>query len=184
MEPNSEQDNLGEENPSIEENVYQQLRSLAHKLMKKERSGHTISPTELVHDAYLKISNYDVGFTDKKHHFRTLARQMRRLLVDYARHKNSQKQQGSINQITLTDSLGLMQSQQPDFIHISEAIDALKAIDDRSAQVVEWIYFTGLDQQKVADMLEVSLSTVQRDLQFGRAFVSDHVTDAHQNQQS
>ncbi len=184
MEPNSEQDNLGDANLRIEESVYQQLRILAHNLMKKERSGHTISPTDLVHDAYLKMSNYDLGFTDEKHHFRTLARQMRRLLVDYARHKNSQKQQGALNQVTLTDSLGLMQSQEPDFIHISEAIDALKAIDERSAQVVEWVYFTGLDQQKVAELLAVSLSTVQRDLQFGRAFVSDHVTHAHQNQQS
>lgn len=162
---------------SIDEVVYQQLKILARNLMKKERSGHTISPTELVHDAFLKLSNYNQEFKDEQHRFRTLARQMRRLLVDYARHKNSQKQKGAINKVMLTDSLDIVESVQPNFIHINDAIDSLKAIDERSAVVVEWVYFTGLDQHKVAKLLDVSLSTVQRDLKFGRAFVSDYVAN-------
>lgn len=163
---------------SLNEDVYQQLKILARNLMRKERSGHTISPTDLVHDAYLKMSNHQQRFNDEQHHFRTLARQMRRLLVDYARHKNSKKQKGALNKVTLTDSLGIVETEQTNFLHINDAIDSLKSIDERSAEVVEWVYFIGLEHQKVAELLGVSVSTVQRDLKFGRAFVSDHVINA------
>ncbi|WP_154223594.1 ECF-type sigma factor [Marinicella rhabdoformis] len=180
-EPKHKDDAISNEQQKVfDENLYLQLRKLAHGLMHKERSGHTMSPTELVHNAYLKMSNYTAGFTDEQHYFRTMARQMRRLLVDYARHKSSNKQKGALQKVALTDSLGLIQ-EQPNFIYINDAIEALNEIDTRSAEVIEWVYFTGAEVQKVADLLAVSNSTVKRDLKFGRAFISDYVSNTHRN---
>jgi len=122
MNQNNEEDGKGESNYNFDETVYQQLRMLARGLMRKERSGHTISPTELVHNAYVKMSNIQVDFVDEKHYFRTMARQMRRLLVDYARQKSSDKRAGSLQNVALTDSLGLVQD-QPNFVHINDAIE-------------------------------------------------------------
>ncbi len=160
--------------PEIEQ-LYQQLKQLARSLMKKEREGHTISPTDLVHSAYEKLANSAAAFNDEKHYFQTMAKQMKRLLIDYARQKNSRKRDGSLRNVTLTDSLGISQG-QANFLLINEALESLNQTDSRCAQVVEWAYFTPLEQQKIAEMLSVSISTVERDLKFGRAFISNYIS--------
>lgn len=163
-----------ENNPENEQ-LYQQLKQLARSLMKKERDGHTISPTDLVHSAYEKLANSAACFNDEKHYFQTMAKQMRRLLIDYARQKNSEKRGGSFNRVTLTDVLGISQN-QPNFLLINEALESLNQTDPRCAQIIEWAYFTPLEQQKIAEMLSLSISTVERDLKFGRAYISNYIS--------
>jgi len=156
------------------EQLYQQLKQLARSLMKKERDGHTISPTDLVHSAYEKLAHSNNYFNDETHYYMTMAQQMRRLLIDYARYKNRPSNKGKREHIKFTDTLGIVGT-QPNFILINEAIESLHNVDKRSAQIIEWVYFTPLEQQEVADLWKLSISTVERDLKFGRAYISDYI---------
>lgn len=170
------QNNKTENDPSLDEVLYQQLKTIANKLMAQERKNHTLSATALVHEAYVNISKVDVSFDDRKHYFRTLARQMRRVLIDYARHKSTKKNRSENHDIAYTDSLGLV-SKNIDFSYINDAIENLKIMDERSAEVIDLVYFTALPQAQVADYMKISIKTVERDLKFGRAFINEYIHD-------
>lgn len=159
---------------SLDDDIYQQLRVMAHKLMDNERKNHTLSPTDLVHEAYVKLSDSQISYADQKHYFRTLARQMRRVLIDYARNKSRLKNKGKSNNVIYTDSLGLMGS-SIDFSTINDAINELEEIDLDSAEAIDLIYFAALPQTKAAEYLSVSLATLKRNLKFGRAFISEYI---------
>ncbi len=156
--------------------IYQQLRNLAHSLMIKERNNHTLSPTDLVHEAYLKISDSKLSVNDERHYFRTLAKQMRMVLIDYGRSKQSAKNNAGKAAVNYTDSLGLMDV-APDFSQLSAAIDELNQFDERSAQAIDLIYFANLPQVKAAKYLGVSLATLERDIKFGRAFINRYINE-------
>jgi len=160
-------------NASLEEEVYQQLKSLARKLMAKERDNHTLSATDLVHEAFVKLSASELSFNDQKHYFQTFARQMRRVLVNYSYYKNSQKNHANI--ILFTESLGLMDSAFSDFNEINNAIDKLESLDERSAQCIELVYFTSLSQCQAAELMDISLATLERDLKFGRVVIHEYI---------
>jgi RNA polymerase sigma factor (TIGR02999 family) len=147
---------------------------MANKLMNKERNNHTLSPTDLVHEAFIKLSGSGVSFDDQKHYFRTLARQMRRVLIDYARNKSRIKNKGKINNVIYTDSLGLLDT-SIDFTHISDAIDELENMDASSAEAIDLVYFSALPQAQAANFLSVSLATIERNLKFGRAFINEYI---------
>lgn len=157
---------------SLDEVVYQQLKRLARGLMVSERQGHTLSPTDLVHEAYLKLSSSAATFRDEQHYFRTLARQMRRVLMDHGRGKASQKRQGQA--VQYTDSLGLSDG-TVDFSSIDAAFDALREMDQRTAESVELVYFAALPQSKAASLMDISVATLERDLKFGRAFINEYL---------
>lgn len=163
-------------NDSLDDVIYQQLKTMANMLMNKERQNHTLSPTDLVHEAYVKLSVSDISFEDQKHYFRTLARQMRRVLVDYARNKSRIKNKGKCNNVIYTDSLGIVGS-NTDFSHISSAINELETMDVNSAEAIDLVYFTNLPQAQAAEYLEVSLATLERNLKFGRAFINEYIYD-------
>jgi RNA polymerase sigma factor (TIGR02999 family) len=141
--------------------------------MAKERQNHTLSPTDLVHEAFVKLSASDMSFADQKHYFRTLARQMRRVLIDYSRYKAADK--NKVQAVLYTDALGLVENNISDFANINDAIDELNDLDERSAQSIELIYFTNLPQTQAAELMEVSLATLERDLKFGRAFINEYI---------
>lgn len=161
---------------SLDNILYSQLKSIATKLMAHERKNHTLSPTDLVHEAYVKISKSDLLFEDNKHYFRTLARQMRRVLIDYARNKSTQKNKGKSDNVIYTESLKLTKT-SVDFSYINDAIEELENMDKRSAEIVDLVYFAALSQTKVAEYLKVSIKTVERDLKFGRAFINEYIHD-------
>jgi len=161
-------------NSSLDQALYQQLKRLANKLMSKERENHTLSPTDLVHEAFVKLSGAELSFEGQKHHFRTLARQMRRVLSNYGRHRSASKNQGAFAAVHYTDSLGLVDS-QPDFSHINAAIDELASMDERSAESIELVYFAALPQAQAAQYLGVSLATLERDIKFGRVFITEYI---------
>ncbi len=158
---------------SLDEEIYQQLRSLARKMMAKERSNHTLSATDLVHEAFAKLSVGDLSFNDQQHYFYTFARQMRRVLVNYAIKKNRQKNQAEV--LHFSDSMGLAENNFADFTQIDQAINHLENLDRRSARTIELIYFTHLSQAQAAEYLGVSLATLERDLKFGRVIIQEFI---------
>ena len=158
---------------ALDKEIYQQLRALARKMMAKERSNHTMSATDLVHEAFAKLSVGDLPFNDQQHYFYTFARQMRRVLVNYALHKKRQKNQAEI--LHFSDSLGLADTEFADFAQIDQAIDHLENIDERSAKTIELVYFTHLPQSQAAEFLGVSLATLERDLKFGRVIIHEYI---------
>ncbi len=160
----------------LNEVIYQQLRNLAHSLMIKERNNHTLSPTDLVHEAYLKISDSKLSINNEKHYFRTLAKQMRMVLIDYGRSKLSAKNNAGKIAVNYTDSLGLMDV-SPDFSQLSSAIDELNQFDERSAEAIDLVYFANLPQVKAAKYLDISIATLERDIKFGRAFINKHINE-------
>lgn len=162
------------QSPPLDEQLYRQLRQLANTLMVKERAGHTLSPTDLVHNAYLKLSAYEGQFEDKKHYYRTLAQQMRRLLIDYGRYKGAAKKHGAVQALYYTDSLGV--STEPmDMQVLMKAVDALADMDSRSHDITQLVYFAAVPIKEVADIMDLSVATVERDLKFGRAFINDFI---------
>ena len=162
---------------SFDEVIYQQLKSIANKLMSKERKNHTLSPTDLVHEAYLKLSKNDSENIDQSQYLFILARQMRRLLVDYGRHKSATRHGGKQNQVLYTDSLGINKNQMADFSLISEAIDELEFMSERSAQAIDLYYFTDISRDETAKVLNISIPTLERDLRFAKAHIMQYVNE-------
>ncbi len=173
--PNKNNQNQQADN-DLNQVIYAQLRNLAHSLMVKERNNHTLSPTDLVHEAYLKISGSKLSVNDEKHYFRTLAKQMRMVLIDYGRAKQSHKNNDGKTDVNYTESLGLMDV-APDFSQLSAAIDNLNQFDERSAQAIDLVYFANLPQDKAAKYLEISIATLERDIKFGRAFINRYINE-------
>ena len=165
--------NKNPKHESLDELIYQQLKVLARKLMSKERNNHTLSATDLVHEAFVKLSVSDMSFNDQKHYVHTFARQMRRVLVNYSYHKNTHKNKAFLT--TYTDSIGLIENNFADFNEINKAIDHLEKLDTRSAQCIELVYFTNLTQAQAAKYLNISLATLERELKFGRVIIHQHI---------
>lgn len=157
----------------LDEEIYNQLKVIANQLMIQERRGHTLSPTDLVHEAYLKISDSEIAKEDDQTYLFILARQMRRLLVDYGRRKSTVKHGGNLNQVIFTEGLTVANNQILDFALISAAIDELETVSERSAKIIELYYFTGISREKTADTLNISLSTLAREIHFAKAYIGD-----------
>ena len=151
--------------------VYGQLRALAEIYLKRERNSHTLQPTALVHEAYLKLSAGNQAFKDRTHYLSVAARAMRQVLVDHARRHTAAKRGGTHLKIALDETLAICQGSEVDFSHISEALDRLAALDDRKRQVVELRFFGGMTNAEVAQCSEVSLSTVEADWRVARAWM-------------
>ncbi|MFK8013376.1 MAG: ECF-type sigma factor [Marinicellaceae bacterium] len=170
------QDKKPEKTNDLDVVLYNDLRHLAHKLMMNERNNHTLSATDLVHEAYVKLSKSDLVVNNEKHYFRTLAKQMRRVLIDYGRSKSADKKKHKKVMIDYTGALGVIDS-TPDFSLIDKAINELFDFDQRSAEAIDLVYFTNLSQIKAAKYLDVSLATLERDIKFGRAFINNFIKD-------
>ena len=157
----------------LDAEIYQQLKLIARKLMTKERDNHTLSPTDLVHEAFSKLPISDDY--DRPSYVFVLARQMRRLLVDYGRKKSSQKRGGGQHAVLYTDALGIQDNRITDFSLISEAIDALDQMDERAAKAIDLYYFTQISRQEAADILQISMPTLERDLRFAKAHIGHYL---------
>ena len=164
--------------PSAEELMpllYDELRRLARGFMARERRHHTLQPTALVHEAYLKLVDQSRVDWRGRTHFRAVgARVMRRILIDHARRHGSAKRGGGGQRVTLGESL--LRSADPELdleelLSLNEALDRLRAIDERQSQVIELRFFGGLSVEEVAESLGVSRRTVEADWTHGRAWL-------------
>jgi len=166
---------------NLNESVYQKLKSIANQLMLNERKGHTLSATDLVHEAYLKISESDMERSNEGVYFFVLARQMRRVLVDYGRRKSSVRHGGGFDQVNFTEGLDVAGQNILDFSAISDAIDELSTVSERSAKIIELYYFVGITRQRVADLMNVSMSTFAREVHFAKAYIGDYLNQQLSN---
>jgi RNA polymerase sigma factor (TIGR02999 family) len=155
--------------------VYEDLRRLAERYMSRERRGHTLQPTALVHEVYLKLVDQTrANWKGRSHFFAVGARVMRRLLIDHARGRGREKRGGARQRVTLAESLSPSAERGLDFeelLSLNTALEQLAAVEARAAQVVEMRFFGGLTIPEVAHVLGVSTRTVEGDWTYARAWL-------------
>jgi RNA polymerase sigma factor (TIGR02999 family) len=156
--------------------VHEELRRLARRQMAGERPGHTLQPTALVNEAYLRLVNLkQMQWQDRAHFFAMGARLMRRILVDFARSRGYQKRWGGAKQVSFTLALEVAESQATDVVALNDALEALAEVDERKSRVVELRFFGGLSVEETAEVLNVSRETVKRDWKFAKMWLLRHL---------
>lgn len=158
--------------------VYNELRRQAAGYLRRERSNHTLQPTALINEAYLKLINVrDVKWQNRSHFFAIAARVMRRILVDYARERKREKRGGAAENVPLDEALTIVsQGKSVDLVALDEALNKLATFDERQAKVVELRYFSGLSIDETAEVLKVSDVTVRRDWNTAKAWLHQEIT--------
>ncbi len=152
--------------------LYRELRAMAERYMRRERRGHTLQATALVHEAYLNlVDETGVDPSDRAHFLAIAACAMRQILVEHARKRAARKRGGDRRRVPLRDTLALSERPDVDVVHLEEALSALENLDGRKARVVELRFFSGLTCEEVASALGVSLRTVEKDWYVARAFL-------------
>lgn len=158
--------------------VYAELRRQAARYLRKERQGHTLQTTALIHEAYLKlIDQRDVNWQNRAHFFGVAAQMMRRILVDYARGKNRAKRGGIGADLPLEETaLMVFEEKSVDLIALDEALERLAKFDARQAQIIELRYFSGLSIEETAEVLRISPATVKNDWRTAKAWLYQEIT--------
>jgi RNA polymerase sigma-70 factor (ECF subfamily) len=152
--------------------VYEELRRRAGVQFRRERQGHTLRPTALVNEAYLRLMGQDrVKWQNRAQFFAIASEMMRRVLVDHARERKAAKREGSAVRVALEDDVATTQAREVDLIALDGALDELAAMDPRQGRVVELRFFGGLDLAEIAEILDVSRATVDRDWRFARTWL-------------
>jgi RNA polymerase sigma factor (TIGR02999 family) len=153
--------------------VYTELRRQAARHLRRERAGHTLQTTDLIHEAYLRlVDQKNVRWQNRAHFFAVAAQSMRRILVDHARRRHRAKRGGSAIALPLDEGLLVAaEKSEVDLLALDEALTRLAAIDVRQGQVVELRFFSGLSIEETATVLGVSLTTVKDDLNMAKAWL-------------
>jgi RNA polymerase sigma factor (TIGR02999 family) len=145
--------------------IYQELRKLAGAYMRRERSDHTLQPTALINEAYVRLVDRAVpDFNSRTHFFGIAARLMRQVLVDFARSKQAVKRGDDGEKVDLDEALVVAEAPAAKLLDLNDALDRLAQINERQARVLELRYFGGLSRGEVAEALDISLARVKRDL--------------------
>jgi RNA polymerase sigma factor (TIGR02999 family) len=153
--------------------VYGELRQIADAYLRHERSDHTLQPTALVHEAWMRLVRQDQKrFEHRKQFYGLAAQVMRRILVDHARAARADKRGGGARITTLTDGVADAEPQVVELLALDEALSTLERVSPRQAQVIELRYFGGLNVDEIADVLNVSPATVSRDQRTAEAWLS------------
>lgn len=158
--------------------VYEQLRRLAGRRLRKEHGAHTLQTTELVHEAYERLAaHHEVDWDDRNHFFAVAARAMRQVLVEHARRKNTQKRGGSAPHVSLDESTPAETPLSISVLALNDALERLEMLDARQAKVVEGRFFAGMTIRQTAQILDVSVSTVKRDWRTARAWLARELVE-------
>jgi RNA polymerase sigma factor (TIGR02999 family) len=152
--------------------LYEELRGLAHHFFSAQKPDHTLQPTALVHEAYLRlVDKTQIVGLSRPQLLCTAARAMRSVLVDHARHGRAQKRGGGQERVPLDDSLALYEGRAIDLLALDEALEHLGRQEPRLAQIVELRFFGGLTEQEIALSLDCSVRTVRRDWRLARRYL-------------
>jgi RNA polymerase sigma factor (TIGR02999 family) len=158
--------------------VYQDLRRLAQQYMAQEKPGHTLQPTALVHEAFLKlIDQTRVDWRDRTHFFAVGAQAMRRILVNHAKSRGRVKRGGGLRKLPLDKALTVSLENDDEILAVDEALEKLAALDERQAMIVELRFFGGLNVEETAAVLEVSTRTIEREWAACRAWLRRELGD-------
>jgi RNA polymerase sigma-70 factor, ECF subfamily len=154
--------------------VYDELRKLAAMQLRRERNNHTLDPTALVHEVYLRLLNRpNLNWQGRAHFYGVAAQVMRHVLVDYARQRRAEKRGGTRARIPLGDALSISDEKCETVLNLNDALDRLEKIDARQAKIVVMRYFGGLTEEEIALLLGISARTVKRDWVVAKAWLKN-----------
>ncbi len=162
--------------------IYSDLRVLARSALSRERANHTLQPTAIVHEAYLRIfqrsnpKGSNLTFEERGQFFGLASKVMRQLLVDYARRKHAEKRGGGVVAEVLPDTIPALPRSPEEILAIHEGLDRLYQLDERQARMIEMHYFGGLGLDEIASTFSVSTRTVKRELCTGRLFLKRYLS--------
>jgi RNA polymerase sigma factor (TIGR02999 family) len=157
--------------------VYAELRRLAASYLNHERPDHTLQATALVHEAYLKlVGQTGASFNDRRHFFAVAATAMRRILVNHAKSKKAGKRGGGQAVVALDDAAALFRERAVDLVALDESLDRLSAFDPELARLVELRFFGGLSVEEIAQTMDASTRTVERNWSLARAWLRGELT--------
>lgn len=158
--------------------VYDTLRRIARRRLRDERAAHSLQPTALVNEAYLKLVEQSVPWQNRAHFFGVAARLMREILIDYARAHQRLKRGGEWQRISLTAADTIAQEQAVDLLLLDEALQRLAAFDSRKSHVVELRYFGGLTLEETAEVMSLSTPTIEREWRAARAWLQTEMASS------
>jgi RNA polymerase sigma factor (TIGR02999 family) len=158
--------------------IYKELRKLAAARLRRERDGHTLQPTALIHEAYLRlVDHHQKEWHSRAHFFSVAGRIMREILVDHARARQAGKRGGSSVKVTLPDAVSFAPEVQATLIALDDALCALASFDERKSRLIELKYFGGLETEEIAEALGISRSTVTREARLAEAWLHNYLTE-------
>lgn len=153
--------------------IYEELRQIAHRRLRQERQGHTLNTTALVHEAYLKlIDQKQVNWQNRAHFFAIASQAMRRILINYANSRLTDKRGGGQPLATFDEQSVVREARAEELVVLDEALSELTKLNERQSKVVEYQFFGGLTHEEIAEVLSVSVPTVRRDWRLARAWLS------------
>jgi RNA polymerase sigma-70 factor (ECF subfamily) len=152
--------------------VYDELHKVAAQYLRKQRPDHTLQPTALVNEAYLKLIDISsVSWQDRAHFFAVASQTMRHVLVDHARGRNRDKRGGGAQKLSLDEAISFSQSNEVDLLSLDEAMRELAAMDEQQSRIVELRFFGGLTVEETAVVLHISPATVKREWRIAKAWL-------------
>ena len=154
--------------------MYGELRRIAHRYLHREHAGHTLQPTALVHEAYLRLIDQDTAWHNRAQFYAIAAQLMRRILVDHARSRRAVKRGGKLCRTTLGDAAGLAgagEAGEIDLLDLERCLHGLAALDPRQAHIVELRFFAGLTIAETADVIGVSHTIIEREWSLARVWL-------------
>jgi RNA polymerase sigma factor (TIGR02999 family) len=157
---------------SVIDQVYEELKRIAARRLSHGGGSATLSPTDLLHEALIGIMPTNMDFKNRAHFFATMSLAIRSILIDHARARSANKRGGDMVRVTLTSADVGEESMAADLLTIDQALTELERLDSRCGQVMHLTYFGGLEREEIADMLDVTVRTVARDLLFGRTWIA------------
>ncbi len=162
--------------------IYGELRCLARRFLCAERLGHTVQPTALVHEAYLRLTGQrGVQWQNRAHFFAISARLMRRILTDYARNRNAFKRGGDKRKLPLEEvevANQWIEAKDVDVVALDDALKGLEALNPRQTRIVDLRFFGGFTIEEIAQILQISADTVKRDLRIAKAWLRREISEA------
>ncbi len=162
--------------------VYQELRRMAERYLRQENPGHTLQPTALVHEAYLRLIDQTlVEWQNRAHFFGVAAQMMRRILVDHAKAKHRDKRGGGAFKLSLDEIADYTHERAAELVALDDALQSLAAFDERKSRVVELRYFGGLSVEETAEVLDISPNTVMRDWNMAKAWLYQEISNESRN---
>ena len=153
--------------------VYEELRRIAAALFARQPANHTLQPTALVNEVYLRLAGKDCDWQSRSHFIDVAAMAMRHILIDHARRRGTSKRGGDRDRVNVTDSVVLVPQPDVDLLVLEEGLEQLEKLDTRKVRVVELRFFGGLNMAEIGSVLDISPKTVEADWYFARAWLRD-----------
>jgi RNA polymerase sigma factor (TIGR02999 family) len=170
------QDQAGGDHAALDRvlpSIYEELRAIARRELRRERTGHTLTATALVHEAYLKLVRLErITWESRAHFFGACAQEMRRILISHARKKAAERRGGGAEHVPLENACVAAMTRPAELLALDEALTRLTVLDQRQARVVECRFYAGMDVEETASVLGISPATVKRDWTAARAWLN------------